>query len=155
MDPRAPGLIDEGPFPVEYLDRSPPLAWHDPGAHVVTYVVLLEDLDASPVRVHWCLFDLPEKLRGLPGAIPPVPEVHGGRHAVNDLGHLGYSGPLDAPVTGQRFALRIYALDTKLGLPPGTPARTVIHRMQNHVVQLASRVAFLEREEGFVRRAAA
>jgi Raf kinase inhibitor-like YbhB/YbcL family protein len=144
LDPACPHLEDGGVFPVEYLERSPSLRWNDPGPHVKSFAVLLEDLDVEPVRVHWCVFDLPETARALPGGVGRAREVEGGKHATNDLGLLGYSGPVEAPAPGSRFALRVYALTRTLGFPAGVPAEEVVRALSGTVQQLASLVVRFE-----------
>jgi Raf kinase inhibitor-like YbhB/YbcL family protein len=144
LDPISPHFADGGVFPSESLERSPTLSWSDPGTNVKSFTVLLEDLDAEPPRIHWCVFDLPETARALRGGLGRVLEVDGGKQATNDLGILGYSSPADAPSPGRRFALRVYALTTKLGIPAGAPAAEVVKALSGHVSQLASQVAFFE-----------
>jgi len=141
LSPKIPHFEDGGLLPAEYAARSPPITWSDPGTNVLTYAVFFEDLDAIPPRIHWCVFDLPERLRALPGDVGAAAEVAGGKQAMNDLGQLGYSGPASSPSAGRRFRFLFYAVTTKLGFPAGTSAREVLSAISGKVSQLASRTA--------------
>ncbi len=151
LDPKIPGSEDGGAFPEEYLERSPPITWNDPGTNVQSYAILLEDTGITPPRVHWCVFDLPEPLRGIAGGLPAEPEAGGGKQATNDLGTVGYASPSVAPNAAAQFRVRVYALTSKLGLKPGAAARDVVAAISGKVSQLASRVV----AKGAIRRAPA
>lgn len=140
LDPRIPGFVDGKALPEEYLDRSPPIAWNDPGTNVQSYAIVLEDVGVTPPRIHWCVFDLPEPLRGVPGDLGTALEVAGGKQATNDLGVVGYTSPESSSKATGQFRLRIYALTTKLGFEPGTPARVIAAATSGKVSQVANRI---------------
>jgi Raf kinase inhibitor-like YbhB/YbcL family protein len=135
LEPRIAHFEDGGLF--EDAERSPAVSWSDPGPHVVSYAIVLEDVDASAPRVHWCLFDLPEKLRSLPADVGSEPEVAGGKQARNDFGRIGYLGP----TPGHRHRFLLYGVTKKLGLAAGVSAREVLAGVVGNVSQVAIRTA--------------
>lgn len=141
LDPEIPHFEDGGRFPEEYAERSPPITWSDPGTNVESYAIFLEDVSAAPPRIHWCVFDLPEKLRGIPADVGGAAEVAGGKQATNDFGECGYTGPAFAEGTGHRFRVSIYGVTKKLGLPAGVSASAVRAAVSGNVSQVATRAA--------------
>ncbi len=150
LDPRIPGFEDGGLLEAASFERSPAVAWHDPGPHVASYAIFLEDVDARPRRVHWCVFDLPEKVRSIPADVGPLPEVAGGKQARNDFGRIGYSGP----TPGHRCRFLLYGVEKTLGLPPGVSAREVLAAVSGSVSQFAIRTAGAPPEAAWSVRAA-
>lgn len=132
LAPTVPGWIDRGSFPKEYFDRPPPVSWSDPGPHVESFVIALEDLQEVPPRVHWCVFDVPGTARTLEGD----PAAAGAKVARNDFWQVGYAPPSHVKSPGW-FALRLIALSERLDLPASVHARDVLARTEGKVTQLA------------------
>jgi len=100
-------------------DESPPLSWSDVPEKVKSYVLIVDDPDApGGTFVHWVLYDVPARARGLPRGIPPRESVaDAGTQGLNDFGRVGYGGP--CPPAGPSPSLRLHALWTRHAARPG------------------------------------
>lgn len=117
-------------------DISPPLAWSEPPPGTQSIAVLCDDPDA-PVGdwVHWVLFNLPPETRSLPEGVPPKPKLPDGSvQGLNDFGRIGYGGPCPPPGKPHRYFFKVYALDTRLDLPPRATKKDLLRAMQGHIL---------------------
>ncbi|MCX9075636.1 MAG: YbhB/YbcL family Raf kinase inhibitor-like protein [Candidatus Methanoperedens sp.] len=128
-----------GNIPVEYTcdgsDVSPALSWSGIPEGTKSIALIMDDPDApAGTWVHWVLFNIPPGTQKLPGAVPGNETLSdGSRHGMTDFGRVGYGGP--CPPSGtHRYYFRIYALDTKLDLPPGTGRKQVDGAMKGHIL---------------------
>jgi Raf kinase inhibitor-like YbhB/YbcL family protein len=122
------------PFTADGRDVSPPLSWSGVPADAKSLALVCEDPDAPRGNwVHWVLYDLPPTATGLPEGVPASDRLEsGGVHGTNDFGKLGYGGP--APPSGtHRYFFRLYALDSRLDLPPGTTRAKLSRAMEGRV----------------------
>ena len=121
-----------------YFDNvSPPLSWSGAPAAARSYVVIVDDPDATlkPVT-HWLAYNitatsLPEGVPTQPQTPPPVQF----RQGASTSGALGYTGPrppIGDPAHGYHF--QVFALDTILQLDPGANRDTVLQAMAGHVL---------------------
>jgi len=96
--------------------------------------VIMDDPDARG-WVHWVLFDLPGDVRSLPeGIAPDAPEPAGGAPGKGTAA-IGYVGPCPPQHDGpHRYSFRVYALDSKLGLPSGASKMDVDRAMRGHIL---------------------
>ncbi len=136
---QSPAFENGKNIPPEYTcdgaDRSPELRWGDPPAGTETFVLICDDPDAPGGTFdHWVLYDIPSEARKIPAGVGPdeQPPV-GGFHGVNSFGHRGYGGPCP-PSGAHRYNFRLYALDTKLSLPPSETKKTVESAMKSHIL---------------------
>ena len=114
---------------------SPALQWSHTPPETSSFVLIMEDADASDSPVtHWVLFDIPGSVEGL-----AAQETSIGIPGRNDWHHEGYTGPCPPPRGSEhRYVLRLYALDVaSLGLPRGAPRREVENAMRGHVLDQA------------------
>ena len=107
-------------------DRSPALSWSGAPAGTQSFVLLMHDPDVALQRstldvTHWLVWNIPGTSTGLPEGVMPVAELPDGTRQVS-LRAAGYMGP-GAPATGpyHHYTFELYALDTKIDVPPGTP----------------------------------
>lgn len=119
----------------------PDLQWHDSGADVESYVLMVEDPDIPvpgfimPSWVHWLVYDIAAETTSIPGGRPDT-GASGNRlkTGLNSFGKRAYSGPCP-PFGAHRYFFKVYALDTKLELPPSKANRkSVLEAMAGHVV---------------------
>jgi Raf kinase inhibitor-like YbhB/YbcL family protein len=117
---------------------SPALSWQAPPARTQSLALIVTDPDA-PIGtfVHWVLYDLPPDTRELPQAIRKAEQLpNGSRQGVNDFGEIGYDGPCPPGHSSHRYVFDLYALDTKLNLPPGVTKKHALDAMKNHILAL-------------------
>jgi Raf kinase inhibitor-like YbhB/YbcL family protein len=133
-------VFGEGnPIPKRYtcddLNVSPPLEMSGVPESAKSLAVICEDPDApSGVWTHWVIFNIPPESKTLPEGV----EMHelfedGSKQGLNDSGRVGYSGPCP-PGGTHRYYFRVYALDSKLDLPPRISKQELLNAMEGHVL---------------------
>ena len=137
----SPVIAADGRIPLAQsnygANRSPALTWTAVvGAR--GYAVILDDPDAPGPRpfVHWLIWNIPgaaaSLLEGLPAAAR-LAEPPGAVQGRNDADGIGYFGP--RPPSGvHHYRFRILALDTLLGIPPGSDRAALSAAMSGHVL---------------------
>ncbi|MDO8137906.1 MAG: YbhB/YbcL family Raf kinase inhibitor-like protein, partial [Candidatus Brocadiales bacterium] len=128
-------------------DASPPLSWTDVPEKTLGLALICDDPDA-PVGtwVHWVIYDLPPETRKLPEGMTPKEVLeNGARQGVNDFRNVGYGGPCPPPGPAHRYFFKLYALDTKLGLPPRATKKDVEKAMKGHILAQAELVGLYKR----------
>ena len=117
-------------------DHSPALAWKAPPPGTESFALIADDPDA-PVGtwVHWVVFDLPPDERSLPENFPKNGQTaDGSRQGSNDFDKIGYGGPCPPSGNAHRYFFKLYALDAKLNLNPGSTKKDVERAMQGHIL---------------------
>ena len=118
----------------------PTLAWSGVPEAARSLALICEDPDAPRgTWTHWVIFDIPASVKELGEGVPAQERVEvtaGGEAALqgkNDFKKTGYGGP--CPPSGtHRYFFRIYALDTGLGLGPGTTRQDLLRSIKGHVL---------------------
>lgn len=127
-------------FTCDGADVSPELSWTNPPAGAESFALIADDPDA-PVGTwtHWVIFDLPPTTRSLPEGVSKMMDKlpDGGSQGLNDFGKIGYGGPCPPPGKVHRYFFKLYALDRKLGLKPGSTRARLEQAMQSHVLDEA------------------
>jgi Raf kinase inhibitor-like YbhB/YbcL family protein len=106
-------------FTCEGRDLSPALDWAGVPEAARSLVLIVDDPDAPDPKapkmtwVHWVLYNLPPKTRGLPEAVPAGSLPAGTKEGTNDWKRTGYGGPCP-PIGRHRYFHKLYALDTVL-----------------------------------------
>lgn len=116
-------------------DLSPPLEWSDVPQGTNAFALLMEDPDAATGSwVHWLLYDLPAEARSLPEGVSPTETLpRGGAQGKNDFGRIGYGGPCPPPGRPHRYFFRLYALSSRVNLPPGASKQQLLRAMEGNV----------------------
>ena len=144
---------DGEPIPREHSrdgeDSHPALAWSDAPKGTRAFALIVDDPDAPRgTWVHWVLYDIPETVTELSASVAKAGRhPAGGTHGRNDSNELGWSGP--APPRGHgvhRYVFHLYALDAKLGLPPGASRSEVDAAMKGHILAEAKRTGTYRRD---------
>ncbi len=134
--PAAPPLVmtttafeDGGVIPAKFAGQmgvSPELKWTQVPMGTQSFVLLMHDPDVALQRstldvTHWLAWNIPGTSTGLPEGVMPVAESPDGMRQVS-LRAAGYMGP-GAPATGpyHHYTFELFALDTKIDVPAGTP----------------------------------
>ena len=141
--PQTPPLImtttafeDGAIIPAKYAGQmgvSPELKWTQVPMGTQTFLLLMHDPDVALQRstldvTHWIIWNIPGTATGLPEGVMPNAELPDGSRQVS-LRSSGYMGP-GAPATGpyHHYTFELYALDTKLDVPAGTPQEAAATR---------------------------
>jgi Raf kinase inhibitor-like YbhB/YbcL family protein len=163
--PQTPPLLmtttaweDGGVIPNKYTQAggamapSPALSWSQVPMGTQSFVLLMHDPEPIyPARTakgditHWLVWNIPATSTGLPEGVM-AGELPDGTRQVS-LRSNGYMGPGAPPGPYHHYTFELYALDTKLDVPMGTPqeataTRTaVVNAMDGHVLGKAVLIA--------------
>jgi hypothetical protein len=166
--PRTPPLLlsssaweDGGVIPDKYTQAagpaaiSPELTWSQVPPGTKSFVVLLHDpepvLNKSPKMdiTHWLIWNIPGTSRGLKEGVPAGTLPDGSLQV--SLRTNGFMGPGAPPGPYHHYTFELYALDTMLDVPQGTPQQAaqtrvaVFNAMEGHVLGKAELVARFHR----------
>lgn len=125
-------------YTCEGANISPPLSWQSSVSGVQSYVIILNDPDATIGNwVHWILFNITPSISQLAeGAEVPPSAICG----TNTWGNTGYSGP--CPPSGiHSYVFNLYALDTILPLDSTATSTDLEQAMSNHILEQTTLVA--------------
>ncbi len=123
-------------------DLSPALKWSDAPAGTKSFVMIMDDPDAPPgTWVHWVLYDISGDAKGLDEGLPKKETLpNGARHGLcwgvadSQMSRVGYFGPCPPPGKPHRYFFKLYALDTKLDLPPKVTKSQVEAKLKGHIL---------------------
>jgi Raf kinase inhibitor-like YbhB/YbcL family protein len=134
---------------------SPKLEWSQVPPGTQSFVLLMHDPEpvlqkGSKMDItHWLIWNIPGTSTGLAEGVAAGELPDGSRQV--SLRANGYMGPGAGPGPYHHYTFELYALDTKLEVPQGTPqeaaaARTaVVEAMNGHVLGKAVLVARFHR----------
>ena len=137
---------------------SPPLEWSGAPEGTQSLALTAEDVDhPTGSWAHWVLYNVPptvtELAEGIPTSTAQLPD--GTVQGSNDFKHVGYEGPCptrntidlyaifgDKPSSepAHKYVFTIYALDTKVRLPPGANREQLLSEIEGHVLARADTV---------------
>lgn len=111
-------------------DIHPPISISLPPEGCRSIALIMEDPDAPMgTWVHWIAWQLPPDIGEIPEGKTPGEAVEG----MNSWGRREYGGP--APPSGtHRYYLDVYALDSRLDLPPTANAAELRKAIKGHVL---------------------
>jgi len=153
-------FADGAEIPAKYTQAgdqiSPALSWTNAPAGTVTFLLHMHDLELSrnhttDDQLHWIVWNIPGTATGLPEGVPKGAQLENGAYQLSATGAV-YRGP-GAPANGPRhhYTLELFALDTKLDIPPGTDAfetRTAILKaIQGHILGKAVYMGLFRRPQ--------
>jgi hypothetical protein len=134
---------------------SPELKWSQVPAGTQSFVLLMHDPEPVLAKgskmdiTHWLIWNIPGTSTGLPEGVAQGELPDGSRQV--SLRSNGYMGPGAPAGPFHHYTFELYALDTKLDVPQGTPqeaaaTRTaVVNAMDGHVLGKAVLVARFHR----------
>jgi Raf kinase inhibitor-like YbhB/YbcL family protein len=132
----SPAFHAGSPIPQRYTcdgrDVSPPLRWSRVPSRARSLAVELEDPDApGGVFVHWLLWNLSPRTRGIP--------VQVGRRTQgrNSFGRIGYSGPCPPQGSTHHYVFTLFAVDRRLTLARGASSARLHAALLHHTVSRA------------------
>jgi len=152
---------DGGVLPNKYTSAagdavvSPELHWSQVPPGTRSFVLLVHD--PEPVLnkgtrmdiTHWLIWNIPGTSTGLPEGVKPGTLPDGSRQV--SLRSNGYMGPGAPPGPYHHYTFELYALDTLVDVPQGTPQQAaatriaVFNAMQGHVLGKAELVGRFHR----------
>ncbi len=128
-----------GMIPPKYAcdgeDISPPLKWDSLPDGTKSIALISDDPDAPMgTWVHWVLYNLPADKKELAEAFPVDEKLPDGtRQGITDFGKTGYGGP--CPPSGtHRYYFKIYALDTMIESAEVLNKKTLLKKMEGHIL---------------------
>lgn len=159
--PRTPPILmtttaweDGGVIPDKYVGQdgvSPALSWSQVPMGTESFVLLMHDPEPVLNRssktdiTHWLIWNIPGTSTGLPEGVAQGELPDGSRQV--SLRSNGYMGPGAPPGPYHHYTFELYALDTMLDVPQGTPQEATATRaalvdaMDGHVLGKAVLVA--------------
>lgn len=149
MHINSPAFSYDQPVPTPYTCKgeniSPPLEFHAVPPEAKSLALVVEDIDALNQWVHWLVYNIPARGKGLEEGKLPQGAVDG----VCNGGTHGYEGPCPKYFTGvHHYRFTLYALDTVLDLPVDADTPAVRKQMEGHVLDTAVLIGTAEGEEG-------
>lgn len=128
-------------IPAEYTcdgdDISPKLSLNDVPKDAESLAIVVDDPDApGGVFDHWMIWNIPSDVSEIPEGVPDENKAEfldNAPQGENDFGEIGYRGP--CPPSGtHRYRFKLYALDSKLDLPPGETKETLEEKMEGRIL---------------------
>ena len=101
--------------------------------------LIMDDPDAmeavGKVWVHWVVWNIdPISLEHFQAFNSQTPEIIFNDKGMNDFGEVGYGGPAP-PDKRHTYVFKLYALDTILDLPEGSPKAALESAMEGHIIE--------------------
>jgi Raf kinase inhibitor-like YbhB/YbcL family protein len=150
---RSPAIAPSGFIPVKYTcdgsNVSPPLRWIDPPVNTKSFVVIVDNHEASGgARVHWLLYGVAASRRELPEGVPNRDTIENiGTQGTNGFGNVGYGGPCPPAGTSRHYCFTLYSLDAPIVIPPRAVKIDVVRAMQGHILEQVQLVARYSRKD--------
>jgi Raf kinase inhibitor-like YbhB/YbcL family protein len=131
------GFLDQGTLPVLYTcdgkDVSPQLTWEGVPDKTQSLALILSDENAPKgTFYHWVVYNVPKSITSIDQGIEKSPG--GSLFGKNSFDKEKYNGPCPPKGDSHTYVFRLYALDTKLSLPKGADAKTVLQAMDKHIL---------------------
>ena len=117
-------------------DVSPALEWSGLPPRTVSFALVMDDPDApNGTWVHWVMWNLPTTAHELHEAVAKRdPLDEGIRQGRNSFGKIGYNGPCPPRGKPHRYFFRLYALDEKPDLTPGSSNVVLQQAIKDHII---------------------
>ena len=127
-------------------DVNPFLEIKNPPEGTISFAIIVDDPDATRGTPwdHWLIWNIPAGTQYISEDSFPEEVAQG----VNSFGRIKYGGPcppLGAEAHNYRFI--IYALDSMLDLPAGSPRADLERHMSGHVLAQAELNGFYKRSD--------
>jgi len=143
-------FADGGQIPAKYTQTggevSPPLAWSNVPEGVVSFALIVHDVDqaignGTDDLLHWMLWNIPAATTSLPERVPVASQLPDGMRQISATSP-GYRGP-GALASGpaHHYVFELFALDAKIDVQPTADAfetrAAVLKAIQGHILAKA------------------
>lgn len=151
---------DGGQIPAKYTqagdESSPPLAWSNTPEGVVSYALIVHDVDAAIGNgtddvLHWMLWNIPATVTAIHERAPALSQLPDGTRQISATGP-NYRGP-GALASGppHHYVFELFALDTLLEVPavgqsPPQTRAAIVAAMAGHIRGKAAYVGLFNRQ---------
>src|SRR4051812_13142058 len=151
---------DGGQIPAKYTqagdESSPPLAWSNAPEGVVSYALIVHDVDAAIGSgtddvLHWMLWNIPATVTAIHERAPALSQLPDGTRQISATGPY-YRGP-GALASGppHHYVFELFALDTLVDVPavgqsPPQTRAAVVAAMGGHIRGKAGYVGLFKRQ---------
>jgi Raf kinase inhibitor-like YbhB/YbcL family protein len=151
---------DGGQIPAKYTqagdESSPPLAWSNAPEGVVSYALIVHDVDAAIGNgtddvLHWMLWNIPAAVTAIHERAPALSQLADGTRQISATGPY-YRGP-GALASGppHHYVFELFALDALLEVPavgqsPPQTRAAVVAAMAGHIRGKAAYVGLFKRQ---------
>jgi Raf kinase inhibitor-like YbhB/YbcL family protein len=143
----------DGAIPAKYActgaNVSPALAWTDPPQGTQSYVLIVDDPDASAATpaVHWLVYDIPAMQRGLEeNTLRKATLPNNVKQGKNSAGKVGYGGPCPDPGKVHHYFFKLYALDYTPDLKAKMKIADVEAALKDHVLSKSELIGRFQHE---------
>lgn len=135
MQLTSPAFQHLQPIPVLYTclgkNIHPPFDILDAPAATVSFVLVVEDIDAPNHWKHWLIYNMPAQVSHIPEGVVP----DGTRQGICNGGTYGYEGPCPRYFQGEhRYGFFLYALDISLQVDEQADTPLIRQAMTGHVL---------------------
>jgi Raf kinase inhibitor-like YbhB/YbcL family protein len=130
----SPAFSMNGPIPSQYTcdgaDNSPPLLIENAPPGTQSLALIVDDPDApGGTWVHWVVWNIGPETKVIEENTLPTNAIQG----KNDFRRQSYGGP--CPPSGtHRYFFKLYALDAKIKLGPGSTKAALEAAIQGHLL---------------------
>jgi len=133
-------------FTCDGAEISPELSWTSPPEGTQSFALIATDRDSIVHFVHWVAYNVPSDKRELPEGTPKQKQLPDGtQQGKNNFDNFGYGGPCPPMKATHHYGFVLYALDSKLSLPPDATAKEALQAMIGHLLARAELVASYHR----------
>jgi Raf kinase inhibitor-like YbhB/YbcL family protein len=130
-------------FTCDGANVSPALSWSSPPPKTQAFALIVDDPDAGFTFTHWVIYNLPANTQELPEGIGqqehPLPG--GTLQGQNGFDKTAYGGPCPPGTSSHHYVFRVYALDSRLDLPPGVTEKQLKRAIEGHVLAQGQLIA--------------
>ena len=154
------GFADGSDIPLKYTQAgtqtSPEITWVNAPAGTVTFLLHMHDADFSrnhttDDQLHWLVWNIPGTAASLPEGVPAGAQLQNGAYQISASGP-SYRGPgAPASFPKHHYVFELFALDTKIDVPPGTDAfetrANVMKAIQGHILEKSVYVGLFHRPQ--------
>ena len=154
IDIAIPAFPDGGAIPAKHTcsgdNLSPLIRWEGEPKHTVTFVLVMEDVDAADGPfTHWLIYNIPGDCHELEEIIPIEHHLENGAiQGKNDSGKYGYFGPCPPKGKEHKYVITIYALKKKLKPESANKKEDLMNIMKDYVIDKGEYAGYYHRKKG-------